>query len=82
MYISSYLERCKCCTSFQKSKVMEKVVYKKIYKYLGDNNLLTDKKSGFKHSDSTVNQLLFITQKIANALDDKHDACIVFLDVS
>ena len=64
------------------SKVMEKVVYKKIYKYLGDNNLLTDKNSGFKHSDSTVNQLLFITQKIANALDDKHDACIVFLDVS
>ena len=61
------------------SKVMEKVVYKKIYKYLGDNNLLTDKNSGFKHSDSTVNQLLFITQKIANALDDKHDACIVFL---
>ena len=64
------------------SKVMEKVVYKKLYKYLGDNNLLTDKNSGFKHSDSTVNQLLFITQKIANALDDKHDACIVFLDVS
>ena len=61
------------------SKVMEKVVYKKIYKYLGDNNLLTDKNSGFKHS--TVNQLLFITQKIANALDDKHDACNVFLDV-
>ena len=26
--------------------------------------------------------ILFITQKIANALDDKHDACIVFLDVS
>ena len=64
------------------SKVMEKVVYKKIYKYLDDNNLLTDKNYGFKHSDSTVNQLLFITQKIANALDDKHDACIVFLDVS
>ena len=61
---------------------MEKVVYKKIYKYLGDNNLLTDKNSGFKHSDFTVNQLLFITQKIANALDDKHGACIVFLDVS
>ena len=64
------------------SKVMEKVVYKKIYKYLGDNNLLTDKNSGFKHSDSTVNQLVFITQKIANASDDKHDACIVFLDIS
>ena len=44
--------------------------------------MLTDKNSGFKHSDSTVNQLLFITQKIENTLDDKHDACIVFLDVS
>ena len=44
--------------------------------------MLTDKNSGFKHSDSTVNQLLFITQKIANALDDKHDAWIVFLEVS
>ena len=29
-----------------------------------------------------MNQLVLITQKIANALDDKHDACIVFLDVS
>ena len=64
------------------SKVMEKIIYKKIYKYLGDNNLPTDKNSGLKHSDSTVNQLLFITQKIANALDDKHDACIVILDAS
>ena len=57
---------------------MEKVLYKTIYKYLGYNNLLTDKNSGFKHSNSTVNKLLFITQKSENALEDKHDAYVFF----
>ena len=44
--------------------------------------MLTGKKYGFRDSDSTVNQFLFLTRKIANALDDKHESYTVFLDVS
>lgn len=47
-----------------------------------ENKLLTDRNSGFKRHDSTVNQLLDITNKITNALDHKEDACLVFLDIS
>ena len=46
------------------------------------NCLLTENNSGFKPCDSTVNQLMFVTQQISEALDSKHDACLVFLDIS
>lgn len=64
------------------SKVLERVVHSRLYSYCKTNNLLTDKNSGFKDSDSTVNQLLFITHKITQALDNREDASLVFLDIS
>ena len=35
-----------------------------------------------KPNDSTVNQLLHLVQKIYNGLDNKQDACLVYLDIS
>jgi hypothetical protein len=64
------------------SKVQEKIVYQHLYKYLQSNNLLTSKNSGFRALDSAVNQLLFITDKIHKALENGHEICMVFLDVS
>ena len=40
------------------SKILEKIVYKRLYEYLMDNYLLIEQNSGFKRKDSTVNQLL------------------------
>jgi hypothetical protein len=42
--------------------VMERLVYKHIYNYLIDNNLITSHQSGFTPGDSAVNQLLYITR--------------------
>lgn len=64
------------------SKVFERVVHTRLYDFCTANNLLTDKNSGFKKQDSTVNQLVDITTKINDALDQKEDACLVFLDIS
>lgn len=64
------------------SKVLERIVHSRLYDYCMENNLLTEKNSGFKRQDSTVNQLLHITNIIGNALDQKEDACLVFLDIS
>lgn len=64
------------------SKVFERIVHARLYAHCTENNLLTEKNSGFKRSDSTVNQLVFIDHKIRKALENKHDACLVFLDVS
>ena len=64
------------------SKVFEKIVYKRLYEYLTENNLLTEQNSGFKKNDSTVNQLLKIVHQIYQDINDGKDTCMVFLDVS
>ena len=64
------------------SKVMERIVHSRLYDYCVENNLLTDKNSGFKRGDSTVNQLTHLTNKITEALDKRKDVCLVFLDIT
>ena len=46
------------------------------------NNLLTWRNSGYKHQDSTVNQLVNICHKIYTALEDGRDVVFVSLDAS
>jgi hypothetical protein len=62
-------------------KIQERIVYRHLYKYLIENNLLTWKNSGFKELDSAINQLLFITDNIHKALEAGKEICMVFLDV-
>ena len=62
------------------SKVMERIVHNALYSYCTKYKLLTDKNSGFKANDSTVNQLLVLSNTIINALDSNKNACMVFLD--
>jgi hypothetical protein len=64
------------------SKVQERVVYRRLYRYLADNNLLTDKNSGFKERDSAMCQLIKIVDTIYRALEDGKDISMVFLDIS
>jgi hypothetical protein len=63
-------------------KIQERVVFIHLYRYLKNNNLLNSRNSGFKELDSAMNQLLLITDKIHRALEDGHEICLVFLDVS
>ena len=60
------------------SKVLEKVVYKRLYDYLMDNNLLIEQNSGFKKHDSAINQLLKIVHQIHVDINDGKDTCLVF----
>ena len=47
-----------------------------------ENKLLNPHNSGFHSGDGTVSQLLSITHKLTEALDDGKDVRIVFLDLS
>ena len=67
-----------CCIS----KVFEKIVYNVLYNYCINNNLLSSNNSGFKKGDGTVNRLLYITEKIHQALDLGQEVGMVFLDIS
>ena len=64
------------------AKVMERLVYKHIYNYLIDNNLITTHQSGFTPGDSAVNQLLYITNEFGRALDEGKEVRVVFCDIS
>ena len=64
------------------SKVLEKVVHNHLYKYINDHSLLTVEKSEFKQKDYTVNQLLLLVHKLYSGLDNKENACLVFLAIS
>ena len=65
-------------------KIFEKVLFDEIYQHLCENGLLVQQQSGFRPGDSTINQLLSITQNIYKAFE----ACptletrAVFLDLS
>ena len=56
------------------SKILEKIVYKRLYEFLTDNNLLTEQNSSFKKNDSTINQLLKIVHQIYQDINDGKDA--------
>ena len=64
------------------AKVMERLVYKHIYNYLIDNNLITSHQSAFTPGDSTVNQLLYITNAFGRALGEGKEVRVVCCDIS
>jgi exonuclease III len=64
------------------SKVYEKLLFDGLYDYCIMNELLTDRNSGFKQLDCTINQLVHIVHCIYQGIDSKHNVCSVFLDIS
>ena len=67
-------------------KIFEKVIFDTMYRHFTDNQLLTPNQSDFRTAagDSTINQLLYITQKIYTAFEDfpSREIRAVFLDIS
>ena len=65
-------------------KIFEKIIFNKIYNYLSKENLLNPNQSGFRPSDSCMNQLLAITHEIFEAFDCNPalEVRSVFLDIA
>ena len=66
-----------CC-----SKLFERIIFKHMYNFFLENNLLYKYQSGFLPNHSTVFQLVDIFHHICQAFDNKQYACMVFCDVS
>ena len=63
-------------------KIFEKQsFFDEIYEHLTANKLLSDKQSGFRPCESTINQVLSTTHEIYNAFEHHHDTRAVFLDI-
>ena len=65
-------------------KILEKLIYDSLYQHLASYDLLNPCQSGFRHGDSTINQLLSITHTIFKAFDCNPpcDVRSVYLDIS
>ena len=59
-------------------KMFEKIIFEEICEHLTMNKLLSDKQSGFRPGDSTINQLLSITHDFYNTFEHHHDTHAVF----
>ena len=65
-------------------KIFEKIIFNKIYSFLLEEKLLNPNQSGFRPSDSCINQLLAITHEIFEAFDCKpsFEVRSVFIEIS
>ena len=61
---------------------MERCIHKYLYNYITVNDILTPLQSGFRHGDSTTNQLLHTYHTICEAVDKGKEVRAVFCDIS
>ena len=61
-------------------KIIEKLIHKRLFKFLNSNNCLFNYQFGFQNYHSTNYAPISITEKIRKAVDDGKKACGVFPD--
>jgi hypothetical protein len=66
-----------CCVS----KIIEKLMYKRLNNFLEKYSILYDKQFGFHHKHSTIHALTEVTEKIKFALDNDELVMGIYLDV-
>ncbi|CAB4037834.1 Hypothetical predicted protein, partial [Paramuricea clavata] len=64
------------------SKIIERVVFTRLYNFLLDIKFLNPLQSGYRPGDSTVNQLVYLVHKIHEAFEQGKDVRMVFIDIS
>ena len=63
------------------NKVFEKLVYKRLYNFLSNQNSFFELQFGFRAKHSTSHALISLTEKIREALDNKKHVCGIFVDL-
>ena len=63
------------------SKVLESIINDKLCRHMFELNLISGDQFGFRPNHSTLDFLMFTTQKWSNALDDGQEVKIVALDM-
>ncbi len=63
------------------SKVLERIVARRLSHFLESNNLLIKQQSGFRTGRKTSDNLIFLSQKIAEAFNRKKKVMSLFFDI-
>ena len=64
------------------SKILEKLMFKRMYEHITLHDLITDNQSGYRPGHNTQLQLLYLTDKLYKSLDQSEDFTIIYLDIS
>ena len=62
-------------------KIIEKLVHKRLYHFLEQQNILYHKQFGFRKNNSTTFALIEITEKIKETIDNHKYGCGIFIDL-
>ncbi len=63
------------------SKIFEKIMYQRLYKFLEVGELLFHMQFGFRNGHSTDHALVSLTENIKASLDNKKFGCGIFIDL-
>ena len=64
------------------SKIIEKVIYQRLFNFLNTNNALFSSQYGFRKNHSTINAVTELVSHVINAMNRKENTISVFLDLS
>ena len=63
-------------------KIIEKLMYKQLYDFLSNNDILFNNQFGFRKNLSTSLALMQITERIRKSIDNKKFGCGIYIDLS
>lgn len=64
------------------SKILERIMYNRLYKYLTDNHILYSKQFGFQEGHSTEHAIIQLTEQIYQSYEKDKFTLGVFIDLS
>ena len=62
-------------------KILEKLVYERVYNFLTENNIIYNLQFGFRQKFSASHALINLTEKIRQALDEGYIGCGISVDL-
>ena len=62
-------------------KILGKLMYKRVYQFLTENNVICDLQYGFRQSFSTAHAFINLTENIRQALEEGYIGCGIFVDL-
>ena len=76
----SKLDYCNYCP-ISLLQILQKIMYKRVYNFLTENNIIYDLQFGFRQTFSTSHALINLTEKIRQALDEGYIGCSISVDL-
>ena len=64
------------------SKILERIMYNRLYNYLNENEILNDKQFGFRTGHSTEHAILELIDQVGNAFGNTNFVLGGFIDLS